>query len=70
MSPDIAPQWKTLGLDLSVAPGLNRKRQTKGDYYALAVGLGRGKGVSGLRPQTPFWKLRLVYEHTSEDHLQ
>lgn len=70
MSPGIALQWRTLGLDLSLAQGLNRRRGTKGDYYVLAVGLGKGKGVSGLGWQTLLWKLRLVYEHTSEDHTQ
>ncbi len=48
----VAEHSKALGLDLSVAPGLNRRRRTKGDYYVLVVGLGRGKGVSGLTLQT------------------
>lgn len=49
MSPGIALQWKTLGLDLYLAEGFNRRRETKEDYYALAVGPGREKAASALR---------------------
>lgn len=61
VSPGIALRWKTFGLDLFLALGLNRRRGTKGDYYVLAVGPGRGRAVPALRWQTLLWKLRLVY---------